>query len=558
MLRAHHKVWLVGATFALGSLMVFVLMTTRVASQVSELRVIEQRDLVQLEQLGVMVEELTGTRLALTDAARSPDATIRVELIQRAVNASATAAEKWKDYVEIGPRLPGEAALRARFVDAQRSAERSGRPAGLAIINAPPGAPVPTNTELDTDIAAVDTEIAITTTLQREGRAATAATIADQRRAVESSRLLAPLAVLATLLLGFVVTYFSARSVKRQESQLRRQEQEREESARRNEFDARFGRALDMAQAEEGAFEIVDQALAEVITADDSAELLLADSSRAHFHRTVATEPASEGCGVASPDDCPAAHRGATLLFPTSSALDACPHLRALGDARAAVCVPVTVGSQAIGVMHVDASDARPPSSRVVADVELVARKTGDRVGMIRAFRDSESQARTDPLTGLLNRRSLENRVRDLVASGTAYVVAYGDLDRFKDLNDTHGHETGDRSLRLFARVLRDSIRPADIPARFGGEEFVIVLPDCTVDDAVAVVERVREQLALALASGAVPGFTVSFGVAPGDLQRSFDEVVAQADSALYAAKRSGRNRVARANETTEPGVNAR
>jgi len=100
---------------------------------------------------------------------------------------------------------------------------------------------------------------------------------------------------------------------------------------------------------------------------------------------------------------------------------------------------------------------------------------------------------------------------------------------------------------------LRDSIRPADIPARFGGEEFLIVLPDCTVDDAVAVMERVREQLALALASGAVPGFTVSFGVAPGAPGASFDEVVAEADSALYIAKRSGRNRVTRASETTEP-----
>ncbi|MGZ8734904.1 MAG: GGDEF domain-containing protein, partial [Acidimicrobiia bacterium] len=265
------------------------------------------------------------------------------------------------------------------------------------------------------------------------------------------------------------------------------------------------------------------------------------------------TRPTTEGCGVTTPTDCPAAQRGATLVFPSSAALDACPHLRALGDAGSAVCVPVTVGSQAIGVVRVGAPDVHPPAKAEIGAVELVARKSGDRVGMIRAFRDSESQARTDPLTGLLNRRSLENRVRDLVANGTSYVVAYGDLDQFKDLNDTHGHEAGDRSLRLFARVLRDSIRPVDIPARFGGEEFLIVLPDCSLEDATAVMERVREQLALALASGAVPGFTVSFGVAPGDPRTRFDEVVAHADSALYAAKQSGRNRVVAANETTEP-----
>ena len=552
MLRAHHKVWLVGATFALGSLAVVVVMNVRMGAGVTELGTIERRDIPQQQLLTVVVDELVTTRLALTDAARSPNATERVTLLQRALNAAATAAAKWRDYLLFPPRLPGERAMRARFTEAQAAADGSGQAAGLAIVNAPPGAPVPGNTDLETDLAAIDREIATATSLQRADVKALEHAISTQRTDTEGARTFAPFAVALTLLLGFIVTYLGARSVRRQENVLRRQETERDESARRNEFDARLGRALDMAKLEEGAFEIVGQALAEVVN-EDSAELLLADSSRAHFQRIISTDPVAEGCGVTTPADCPAAHRGTTLVFPSSRELDACPHLRALGDASSALCVPVTVGSQAIGVVHVGAPDAHPPSNRIVGDIELVARKTGDRVGMIRAFRDSESQARTDPLTGLLNRRSLENRVRDLTVSGTPYVVAYGDLDQFKDLNDTHGHETGDRSLRLFARVLRDSIRPADIPARFGGEEFLIVLPDCTVDDAVAVMERVREQLALALASGAVPGFTVSFGVAPGAPGASFDEVVAEADSALYIAKRSGRNRVTRASETTEP-----
>jgi diguanylate cyclase (GGDEF)-like protein len=168
---------------------------------------------------------------------------------------------------------------------------------------------------------------------------------------------------------------------------------------------------------------------------------------------------------------------------------------------------------------------------------------------MLRAFAKSESQAHSDPLTGMLNRRSLENQVRELQREGVAFAVAYGDLDQFKQLNDTHGHGTGDRALRLFSRVLRDSIRPNDMAARYGGEEFIVVLPDADMLTARQVLERIRERLALALTSGQVPGFTVSFGLASSLDADTFDDVVAIADSALLAAKAAGRNRVITAHE---------
>ena len=168
---------------------------------------------------------------------------------------------------------------------------------------------------------------------------------------------------------------------------------------------------------------------------------------------------------------------------------------------------------------------------------------------MIRAFETSETQAHTDPLTGLLNRRSLELQVHDLRDEGTPYTVAYGDLDHFKVLNDTHGHDVGDQALRAFSRVLRDSVRPNDIVARYGGEDFVIVLPDCSTEVAVGILERVRERLALSLQSGRVPPFTVTFGVASTAYASDFDEVVAIADHALLSAKTAGRNRVLVAGE---------
>ena len=176
---------------------------------------------------------------------------------------------------------------------------------------------------------------------------------------------------------------------------------------------------------------------------------------------------------------------------------------------------------------------------------------------MLRAFSRSETQARTDPLTGLLNRRSLEARIHDLGNTGLPFVVAYGDLDHFKMLNDVHGHDAGDRALRLFARVVRDSVRPIDVPARYGGEEFVIVLPDCSIDNAFTVIERIRSQLRGGLANATVPPFTVSFGVAASEPGLTFSQTLEAADQALLCAKRTGRDRIviAGAGEASEEGT---
>jgi diguanylate cyclase (GGDEF)-like protein len=194
-------------------------------------------------------------------------------------------------------------------------------------------------------------------------------------------------------------------------------------------------------------------------------------------------------------------------------------------------------------VVHATGPDNAPPSAGDLHYLELTSRRASERIAMLRAFEKSEAQARTDPLTGLWNRRSLENRINDFQREGTPYALAYGDLDHFKILNDTHGHEAGDQALRLFARVLRDTIRPDDITARYGGEEFVVVLPNCSVETASKVLERLRERLALALTTGRVPAFTVSFGLASSVDADTFDEVVACADRALLDAKTNGRNR---------------
>lgn len=125
-----------------------------------------------------------------------------------------------------------------------------------------------------------------------------------------------------------------------------------------------------------------------------------------------------------------------------------------------------------------------------------------------------------------------------------ACVQLHRDLDRFKQLNDLHGHDAGDRALRSFSRTLRESLRPQDIICRWGGEEFVVVLPGCDTPRAVEAMNRVRTNLALGSMSGNAADVTASFGVAQACDADLFAEVVERADAALHQAKAGGRNRV--------------
>jgi diguanylate cyclase (GGDEF)-like protein len=209
-----------------------------------------------------------------------------------------------------------------------------------------------------------------------------------------------------------------------------------------------------------------------------------------------------------------------------------------------AACIPISIAGTNTGMIHTTGPDGQVMAPTAMGDLELVARKAGDRIGYLRVLARTETQARVDVLTGLLNRRSLEEQAAEVLKRGDEFVVAFADLDHFKLLNDEHGHEIGDRALRLFGRVLRNAVRPADIPGRFGGEEFVVVLPDCTLADARMVADRLRERLADAIAGATIPAFTVSIGLAAWEAPELFDDTVARADAALLGAKRMGRDRV--------------
>ena len=184
---------------------------------------------------------------------------------------------------------------------------------------------------------------------------------------------------------------------------------------------------------------------------------------------------------------------------------------------------------------------------RLLSEREAFAQRLEDARADLQRRNDLlEHRATHDALTGLLNRAALaqlrDNPEAMRQLQHAPYTLMLLDVDHFKDVNDRHGHLLGDRALRAVADAVAASIRERDVAVRYGGEEFLILLPDTRLAPAVQVAERIRQRIAVA----PLPfGLTVSIGMAAGEPTRDWSEqVFDRADQALYKAKAAGRNRV--------------
>ena len=218
-------------------------------------------------------------------------------------------------------------------------------------------------------------------------------------------------------------------------------------------------------------------------------------------------------------------------------------------ETRPVAVVPLLFGPRFMGVLMVRSDDP----TRVWKENEiLLLRTVSDQVAVAvnhsRLYSQQQYLALTDSLTGCMNRRSFEQQLeRDLrLATRMRQPVSLImlDVDYFKRVNDTHGHDAGDAALRFLADVLRDELRGVDTAARYGGEEFAVILPQANLEGAQLVADRLRARLE----NTEIPGIghiTASFGIATFPVHAaSRDGLVTTADQALYAAKHTGRNRV--------------
>ena len=245
------------------------------------------------------------------------------------------------------------------------------------------------------------------------------------------------------------------------------------------------------------------------------------------------------------------------IRMPEMDGLEVLRNLKAIDPDVGVIIVSATVEDRtgiAIDAMRGGATDyfIKPLSDRAELEraVANAVRRRAARREQVKALHELEQRARTDPLTGLANRLELEQRLREEFSrvgrGGEEFSLAVFDVDSFKTINDTYGHLFGDTVLKSVADALRENCRAYDVKARYGGDEFVVVMPYTNLEQGVAVVEKIRRAvLGLGLSINGSPlRLTLSAGVTStvGREGLSPEALIRRADLALYEAKSTGRN----------------
>jgi len=235
---------------------------------------------------------------------------------------------------------------------------------------------------------------------------------------------------------------------------------------------------------------------------------------------------------------------------------------RFAGNYRSGTCIiaPLICHNRVVGVLNLaDKVGAEKFNAEDVAVVELFRQLVGASIGNIKLFDKTQQQAKTDGLTNLVNHRTfyetLERELRRYQRYGGYLSVIMVDIDNLKPINDKLGHRAGDMTIKRVSRKISACIRKIDVAARYGGDEFAVILPNTALAEATVVAQRMIEEVSgtpLMWERNKIQ-VSISVGVGQYDGQMSPEEVTKHSDSALYAAKQAGKNNVKIFDPTKQP-----
>jgi diguanylate cyclase (GGDEF)-like protein len=317
----------------------------------------------------------------------------------------------------------------------------------------------------------------------------------------------------------------------------------------------RMAEVLQACVTEEEAYTVVGRFGGQFFTAESGA-VFITSASRNLVEARAMWGACGADWAMFKPEDCWALRRGrAHLVDDTRSGL-LCQHLAARAPS-AYLCIPLMAQGESLGVLHLSTgTEAECPPSGWTEAKQRLAQTIAEQLGLAVAnlkLRDTlRNQSIRDPLTGLFNRRymeeTLEREVRRAERGHHQVGVMMLDIDHFKEFNDTFGHEAGDVLLRDFGRLLRANMRGEDVACRYGGEEFVLILPEASPEAALRRGEQLREavkRLYVSHRGQLIGGVSTSLGLACfPDHGANGEALLHSADAALYMAKNAGRDRV--------------
>jgi len=370
------------------------------------------------------------------------------------------------------------------------------------------------------------------------------------------------LGALALLLLG-AITFRSSRRALRENDLLEAAEERRRTDEREyHETQREFTEIMQITRDEDEAYRLLSRHLQRSL---EGSEVLVLNRNNSHDRLEPMTEVADDSPLVerlkgAEPESCLAIRLGKTHERTVDvEPLLTCEICGVTGGNS--TCVPSLVGGEVIGSVLVQHPAPLGESSK--RRVEESMTQASPVLANLRNLALSQTRALTDGLTGLPNRRSIDDTLKRMAAhaqrTSSPLGVVLLDLDHFKQVNDTFGHEKGDEVLAAVGVTITSNLRASDFAGRFGGEEFILLLPDTDRDGAVIVAENMRKAIAALDVAGESRAMTASFGVAalPDD-EAEPTLLLRAADRALYLAKSRGRNRVETlASQDPEPDPSA-